>query len=80
VYAKKNGIEVDMPSPAALKLPDLPPLAVSSDDSGSESDDSSETAKAVVRGGVDVELETDDDDDVDDDDDDEADDMSAGNK
>jgi hypothetical protein len=56
VYAKKNGIAVDMPPPAALKLPYMPPLIDLS--SESDSDDSSKTpAKTVATGGVDVDLE-----------------------
>jgi hypothetical protein len=80
VYAKKNGIADDMPLSAALKLPDLPPLVVLSDDLASDRDDRNKTpARTVDTGGVVFELDADDDDD--DDDDDEVDDgMSAGDK
>jgi hypothetical protein len=53
VYATKNGIAVDMPPSAALKLPDLRPLVVLSDDLASDSDDRSKTpARTVATGGV----------------------------
>jgi hypothetical protein len=87
VYAKKNGIAVDMPPLAAQKVPDkLPLIGLSSE---SDSDDNRKTpAKRVATGGVDVDLEADDDneddnsdDDKDDDDDDEVgDNASAGEK